>query len=83
MLNAMFCMLQLRNSYEMNKLRVASSNLLYSLENFVLLKVVFSKSDLECQDSKIFSNCALSVGDNCLLTGGIHFSIANARNKNL
>jgi hypothetical protein len=81
MLNAMFHVLQLINSYEMCNLYVASRNLLYHLENVVLLKVVFSKYDLECQGSNIFSNLPLSAGDNGLPAGGIHFSIANASNK--
>jgi hypothetical protein len=81
MLNSMFRVLQLRNSCGMRNLCVASSNLLYHLDNVVLLKVVLFESDLECHGSNIFSNLPLSASDNGIPAGGVHFRIENVSSK--
>jgi hypothetical protein len=83
MLNEMFFVLRLSNSYRKHNLCVASSKLLHHLENVVLLKELFFKSNLDCQGLNIFSNHPLSVGDNGLPVSGVHFNIANANNKYL
>jgi hypothetical protein len=82
MINAMFYMLQLSSSCRMCNLCVMLINLLYHLENIMLLKVLFSKFDLEFQGSNIFSKRPLSASDSGVPASGIHFSIANA-SKNI
>jgi hypothetical protein len=81
MLNAIFLVFQLRSSYGMHNLSVASMSMLYHLENAMLLKVVLSESTLECQGSNIFARCPLSASTNGLLADGIHLSIVNAGNR--
>ena len=81
MLNSMFCVLQLRNYYGMCNLYVASINLLYHLENIMLLNAMFSEFSLECQGSNIFTKRPLSFGTNGLPTSGIHLTSENASNK--
>ena len=81
MLNAIFHVLQLSSSFGMRNLCVRSINLLYHLENVVLLKAVFYESNRECQGLNIFSKSPLSTSHNGLPMGGINFSIANISNK--
>jgi len=81
MLKEIFLMLQLRNSYRMCSICVASIIPLYHLENVALLSVVFSEPCLDCHGSNIFTMHPLSGIVGYLPIGGFHLSIVNATSR--